>query len=765
MNTPSAGGPGLLHRIGSWCARHAWRVVALWVVLLAGLGLANRAWGGSFADSFSLPGTSTQTGADLLKAHTSGSGGTASPVVITSDQGSVTGHRAAIESSVDRLRRLPDVLSVTDPLTTPGAISANGGTAQITVRFDGNPATFDPSYLTGVDSAVEPLRADHLTVEYGAPLGQLATPKSADHTSEAIGLAVAVLVLLIGFGSVAATGLPLLTAVLGLAVSLAGLGLLAGSFDFAQAAPTLAAMMGLGVGIDYALFLTTRYRALLQAGTEPVEAVGRTVATSGRAVLVAAATVAMALGGLCVSGVGFIGTLGVAAGISVVVAAAATVTLTPALLGLLGSRIDRFHVRTPVAEPGGEGDVWHRWAVRVSRRPWLFLVSGLLVLGVLAVPVASMRLGHVDAGAQSTSRTDRRAYDLITEGFGPGANGPLTVVAHLDSRQVADGARRQELAASLQRDLAAVPGVASVSTPVPSPDNVLLITTVTPATGPQDGATADLIHTLQDETVPRALSGTGATGYVTGTAAATQTFTDTLTAKLPLIIGVVVAAAFLLLLTVFRSPLIALKAAVLNLFSIAAAYGVVVAVFQWGWGGELFGITEKVPVESYVPMMMFAIVFGLSMDYEVFLLSRIREAWLHREDNHLAVATGLAATARVITCAALIMTSVFLAFLLSTNVAVKMLALGLGVSVIIDATVVRLLLVPASMYLFGRANWWLPGWLDRLLPHLDPEGPAAAPAPSPVSAPSSASAAASTSAPTPTPPAPVSAATDQGDRR
>ncbi|MFD7260424.1 MMPL family transporter [Streptomyces sp. NPDC059874] len=726
MNSPSAVGPGLLHRSGRWCARHAWRVVALWVLLLVGLGAANHQWGGTFADSFSLPGTSTQTGADLLKAHTTGSGGTAAPIVITTDRGTVTGHRAAIGSAVDNLERLPDVLSVTDPLTTPGAVSANGATAQLTVRFSGNPAAFDPSYLAEVDTAVQPLRADGVTVEYGAPLGQLATPKSADRTSEAIGLAVAVLVLLIGFGSVAATGLPLLTAVIGLAVSLAGLGLLAGHFDFAQAAPTLAAMMGLGVGIDYALFLTTRYRALLHDGTEPAEAVGRTVATSGRSVLVAAVTVAMALGGLCVSGVGFIGALGVAAGLGVVVAAAASVTLTPALLGLLGRRIDRFHVRTPVAEPTGESDVWHRWAVKVSRRPWLFLVGGLLVLGVLSVPVASMQLGHVDAGAQPTTRTDRRAYDLITEGFGPGANGPITVVTHLDSRQVADETARRELADSLRHALTAVPGVASVTPPATSPDNVLLITTVTPTTGPQDTATADLIHTLQDDTVPSALAGTGATGYLTGTTAATQTFTDTLTAKLPLIIGVVVGAAFLLLLTVFRSPLVALKAAVLNLFSIAAAYGVVVAVFQWGWGSALFGLTEKVPVESYVPMMMFAIVFGLSMDYEVFLLSRIRETWLRHGDNHLAVATGLAATARVITCAALIMTSVFLAFLLSTNVAVKMLALGLGVSVVIDATVVRLLLVPSSMYLFGRANWWLPGRLDRLLPHFDPEGPTAA---------------------------------------
>ncbi|MEV7520451.1 MMPL family transporter [Streptomyces sp. NPDC091371] len=728
MNSPSTAQPGFLHWSGRWCARHAWRIVALWVLLLVGLGVANQQWGGTFADSFSLPGTRTQTGADLLKAHTSGAGGTAAPIVITTDRGAVTAHRAAIGSAVDNLARLPEVVSVADPLATPGAVSADGATAQLTVRFSGNPAAFDPSYLAEVDTAVQPLRADGVTVEYGAPLGQLATPKSADRVSEAIGLAVAVLVLLIGFGSVAATGLPLLTAVIGLAVSLAGLGLLAGHFDFAQAAPTLAAMMGLGVGIDYALFLATRYRALLHAGTEPAEAVGRTVATSGRAVLVAGATVAMALGGLCVSGVGFIGALGVAAGIGVLVAAAASVTLTPALLGLLGRRIDRFHVRTPVAEPTGASDVWHRWALRVSRRPWLFLVSGLLLLGVLSLPVASMHLGHVDAGAQPTSRTDRRAYDLITEGFGPGANGPITVVTQLDSRQVADGTERQALADSLQKALAAVPGVASVTPPAASPDHVLLITTVTPATGPQDRASADLIHTLEDDTVPRALAGTGATGYLTGTTAATQTFTDTLTAKLPLIIGVVVAAAFLLLLAVFRSPLVALKAAVLNLFSIAAAYGVVVAVFQWGWGSSLFGVTEKVPVESYVPMMMFAIVFGLSMDYEVFLLSRIRETWLHRRDNHLAVATGLAATARVISCAALIMTSVFLAFLLSTNVAVKMLALGLGVSVVIDATVVRLLLVPSSMYLFGRANWWLPGWLDRLLPHFDPEGPGAAPA-------------------------------------
>ncbi|MEU5985206.1 MMPL family transporter [Streptomyces sp. NPDC047434] len=725
MNSSSTETPGLLYRSGRWCARRAWHVVTLWVLLLLALGAADRAWGGAFADSFSLPGTRTQTGADLLQAHTGTAGGTASSVVLRSERGAVTGHRAAIEATVRDLERLPGVLSVAGPLTTPGAVSADGAVAEITVRFRDNPAGFDPSYLAGVDGAVRPLRADHVTVEYGAPLGQLATPRSADRASEAIGLGVAVLVLLIGFGSVLATALPLLTAVLGLAVALAGLGLLAGPVDFAQAAPTLAAMMGLGVGIDYALFLATRYRAMLQAGTEPDEAVGRAVATSGRAVLVAAATVALALGGLGVSGVGFIGTLGLAAGLGVVVAAAASVTLTPALLGLIGHRIDRLHVRRPVAEPTGASDVWHRWALRVSRRPWLWLSAGALLLGLLSVPVASLRLGHVDAGAQPTDRTDRRAYDLITEGFGPGANGPLTVVVQLDSRLIADGAGRRALGASVQRELSDVPGVASVTPPVPSGDGVLLVTEVTPTTGPQEAATTELVHTLQDTTVPRMLAGTGATGYVTGATASAQTFTDTLVTQLPLIIGVVVAGAFLLLLVVFRSPLIALKAALLNLLSLCAAYGVVVAVFSWGWGGALFGVTEKVPVESYVPMMMFAIVFGLSMDYEVFLLSRIRESWLRERDDHLAVVTGLAATARVISCAALIMTSVFLAFLLSSNVAVKMLALGLGVSVVLDATVVRLLLVPASMYLLGRANWWIPGPLDRILPRLEPEGPAA----------------------------------------
>ncbi|MEU6538485.1 MMPL family transporter [Streptomyces sp. NPDC047000] len=734
---------GRLHRLGRWCARRAWWVLGTWLLVALAAVAADRAWGGTFDDDFTLPGTTAQTGADLLDAHGSrAERGTASQIVLHTGTGSLTAHRDTVTEAVDALRKLPDVLSVTDPLDTPGsgAVSADGTTGIVTVHFTENPGTFETSYLNRVDDAVRPLRADGVQVEYGGPLGRLARPKAADRLSEGIGLATAVVVLLLGFGSLAAAVLPLLTAVFGLLTGIALLGLLAAAVSFGDAAPTLAVMMGLGVGIDYALFLITRHRRLLRELGDPAEAAGRAVATSGRAVLVAAATVALALAGLYASGVGFIGSLGAAAGITVLTAAVAALTLAPAFLGITGRDIDRWRVRTPADEPddepdaerAGTADAWHRWAAVVGRRPWLFLVAGLVVLGVLSIPTASLRLGHVDSGANPTTYTDRRAYDLISDAFGPGTNGQFTVVTDLTG--VRPATDTTALAASLHDALAATPGVARTSTPVPSDDGALLVATVTPASGPEDRATSDLLHRLEDDTLPDALDGTGARGYVTGVTAAQLGFRDVMAERLPYIVAVVVAAAFLLLLTVFRSLLVALKAALLNLLSIGAAYGVVVAVFQWGWGGPLLGVEETVPVESYVPMMMFAIVFGLSMDYEVFLLSRIRESWLRTGDNHRSVATGLAGTARVISCAALIMTSVFLAFLLSTNVVIKMLALGLGVSVVVDATLVRLVLVPASMYLLGRANWWLPGRLDRLLPHLDPEGTPVSGPPDPRSA-------------------------------
>jgi RND superfamily putative drug exporter len=497
------------------------------------------------------------------------------------------------------------------------------------------------------------------------------------------------------------------------------LGLAAASLTFGTASPTLAAMIGIGVGIDYAVFLTTRFRQRIIDGSDPVTAAGFCTTTSGRAVLLAAGTVAVAMLGLYASGIVFVGLLGLAAVFGVVTAAVGAVTLVPALLGLAGRRIDKLKVKkVPVAETGSSGDSWHKYAALIGRLPWLFLVGGLALLCVLAIPLLSIQTGHVSDGADPTSYTDKQAYDLISEGFGPGYNGPFTIVIDTGS----NAAAQTSLAANVQSALAGTSGVATATPLSPTPDGVLLTGTVIPTTGPQDQATTNLYNTLVDTTLPDALKGTGFQGYVTGQQALQIQFDQQVTDQLPIIIGVVVAVAFLLIMTAFRSVLLAVKAAVLNLFSIAAAYGIVVATFQFGWGRGILGISEDVPIEAYVPMIMFAIVFGLSMDYEVFLLSRVQEAWDKTGDHHLAVARGLSSTGRVISCAALIMIAVFLSFVTSSQVVIKQLSIGLAASILIDATVVRLMLVPAVMFLFGTSSWWLPRWLDRILPRINVEG-------------------------------------------
>ena len=710
---------GALARWGRWCARHRATVIVVWLVVLVGVSLGHRALGGSYSDDFTLPHTPAQQGADLLAAHQPSVGGRAGLVVFVEPAGVVSDHAATIRPAMSTLQGLPHVLSASNPVQ-PASTSTDGSTAYSTVYFDTNPGALGNEYVAEVDAAMAPVRAAGVQVSYGGVLGTAARPKPSDLRSEIIGVAVALLVLLLGFGSVYATALPLLSALVGVGVAIGLLGMLASAVTFASVSPTLAVMMGLGVGIDYALFLTTRHRQLVMDGVEPVEAAALTTATSGRAALVAAATVVIAMLGLYASGVSFLGRLGLAASIAVAVGGIAAITLVPALLALAGRSIDRLRVRRPVAEKAANGSAgpWHRYAQRVGAHPWRYLAAGLAVLALLAVPAFSLRLGHIDAGADPSSYTDRQAYDAISRSFGPGANGPFTVV--VDARQLA-AADRQRLAANLPTALTATPGVAQVSAVRPSTDGALLLTSVRPTTGPQDPATDALLARLRADALPTALHGYRATSYVTGTTAAQLDFRDTVARRLPLIIAVVLAAAFLLLLASFRSVVLAVKAALLNLLSIGAAYGVVVVVFQWGWGGKALGVAEPVPIESYVPMMMFAIVFGLSMDYEVFLLARVRERWLATHDNQVAVADGLAATARVITCAAVVMTSVFLAFLLSSSVVIKILALGLGVSVFIDATVIRLLVVPATMFLLDRRNWWIPSWLDRILPRLEPE--------------------------------------------
>ncbi|MEU0175097.1 MMPL family transporter [Streptomyces massasporeus] len=724
---------GVLRRLGEWCARHFVVVIIAWLVALVALQVVSREFGGEYSDNFSLPQAQAQKGLDVLKAHDPQAGGYSSQIVMRDDQQPLTALSSQMSTTVADLEKLPHVLSAQNPLTAPstpsgqqnvGPLSDDKKTAYITVRFNVQPSTLGDDYLNGVDTAVQPLRSAGAEVEYGGPLGELARPSADDRVSELIGFGVAVIVLLVGFGSVIAAVVPLLSALISVVGGLAILGLLAAAFTFATVSPTLATMIGLGVGIDYALFMLTRHRQNLIDGMDPVRAAGQAASTSGHAVLVSGCTVIIALAGLSASGVSFISLLGVAAAVTVVSAVVGALTLVPALLGLIGRHIDRFHVRTPIAETeAGAGDTpqgtWHRYAQRVERRPLSFLSAGVAVVVVLAIPLFSIQLGHIGDGADPTSFTDRRAFDLMADAFGPGSNGPLTVV--IDQTNVPQS-QRSALASKAQQSLDKVQGAAVVTPLTPTQDGDILLGTVYSTKSPQNATTTDLTNRLVDDTLPDVVQGTDAKGYVTGTTATQVDFRDIVASQLPVIIAVVVGLAFLIILAVFRGLLVAVKAAVLNVLSIAASYGVVVAVFQWGWGGPALGVHGKVPIESYVPMMMFAIVFGLSMDYEIFLLSRVHEAWLRTGDAKGSVAHALEITARVITCAALIMVSVFAAFLLSDNIVVKMLGLGLAVSVLIDATVVRLLMVPAVMTLLGRHAWWMPRWLDRVVPHIDAEG-------------------------------------------
>jgi putative drug exporter of the RND superfamily len=733
---PSAGGEpaGAVAAIGAWAARHRRLVLAGWLVLLVAVTLGHSAVSSVYSDTLTIPGSSAQAGLNVLRAHDPTAGGQSGQLVFVDGQSKLSFQKTAIEQATTNVSHLPHVLSVSDPLSKT-TTSKDGHTAYASVNFDTNPQSLGSSYIDSVNNAVRVASNAGVKVTYGGALGQAAVPKANDVKSELIGIAVGLLVLLIGFGSVYAALLPLFSALVGVITGIGLLGILAASISFGTSAPTLATMMGLGVGIDYALFVTTRHRQLLIDGEDPDLAIRRTLAASGRSVVIAASTVVIAMLGLYASGITFIGKLGLAAAITVAVAAIAALTLVPALLGFARSRIDRVHVRTPVAEPANEQSPLHAYTRVVAAHPWRFAVSGIVTLLIIAIPMLSMHLGHVGPGSEPSSYSERQAYEAISHGFGAGANGPLTIVAQLPSTITSQ--QRTSLQSSLPQTLETTSDVESVSPFTTSGDNQLLIGKVIPDSGPTTTATQNLQTSLQDTVLPKALSADHATGYVTGTTAATIDFQNTVASRLPIIIGVVIVAAFLLLLAAFRSPVVAIKAALLNLLSISAAYGVIVAVFQWGWGSSLLGVSGTVPIESYVPMIIFAIVFGLSMDYEVFLISRIREHWLAGQDNQQSVANGLSQTARVITCAALILAIVFFAFLLSTSVVVKMLALGLGASVIIDATVIRLMIVPALMFLFDKANWWTPAWLERILPSLEPQPatPTRLPPPPPAPAP------------------------------
>ena len=735
-------GPRGLERWGTTMVRRRWWVLGVWIVVLLTLGTMAKSEHNVFRDVFTVPGTNSQAATDLLAQRFPAQTQPTATIVVAAGSGAVTDAKseAAVQSALARVAKLPGVASVTDPFSGPTArVSANGKIAVATVRYTGAISDVPKDAFTDLESTMEPASKAGVTVDLGGQVVDIQnTQASSDQASELIGLIAAVMILLFVFGSIAAAFLPIGVAGLGVVVATSLLTLLASKITNGTVSPALGAMIGLGVGIDYSLLVVSRYLQNRAEGMDHEKGVGHAIGTAGAASLFAGCCVAMALAGLALSGIPYVRMLGLSAGLFVAVMVIAALTLLPAVLGFAGPRIQGHHKNIERAEDAG--GVWYRFAHLVGRHAVLCLVASLVVLVTLAAPILDLQLGFADDGNAPTSLTQRRAYDLVAKGFGDGANGPLLVAMALPQPTAASGAAELAAVERLAAALAQAPDVASATPAIPSPGKNAAIVLVTPKHAPNVESTQQLVRTLRSSTIPEATAGTVLAGhvFVGGQTASLIDVDDRISSRLLLCIGAVVLAAFLLLMVVFRSVVIPLTAAVLNLFSIGAAYGVIVAVFQWGWGRSLIGVDQPVPIVAFIPLMMFAILFGLSMDYEVFLMSRVREEYLRSGDPRESVALGVAKTARVISAAALIMIAVFLSFVLSPEPTLKMMGIGMAAAVLVDATIVRLLLVPATMELLGQANWWMPRWLDRILPHLDIEGSSAETATEMVSTPDSA---------------------------
>ncbi|CAA9249596.1 MAG: Integral membrane protein [uncultured Acidimicrobiales bacterium] len=760
----------MLSRIGRWCHNRRGIVVISWLVLLFVMGGISGAVGSAFSTAFSLPDVESARGFDILEEHFGGQGGGAGgTIVFRTDSGvadpqvqqAMSGFLAAVDD-------IPD-LEVVSPYSPEGqqqivAVGPEAGKiayAQVSV-----PTDYSIEQAAEVTKRMDELKPQipGLQVEYGGAIfAEFAAPES-----EILGLAFAIFILVVAFGSVLAMGLPIGTAIAGIGLGSIVVGLLSNVVEMPDFTSILAVMIGLGVGIDYALFIVTRYREGLHAGLSTEHAVGVAINTAGRAVLFAGTTVVISLLGMLLMNLAFVSGLGIGAAVTVLMTMLASITLLPALLGFAGERVEVTRWRGLIAASlvaiallavgVGMGELAlfvalplavivliagffvgplkrevprravkpvertpaYRWSHWIQAHPWPAVIAGTVALLVMAAPVLSLRLGFADEGNYPEETTTRKAYDLLATGFGPGFNGPILLASELPSGTSPESLQRVTDA------LTQSPGVAFATPARPNNPDLAGATaalwTVIPTTAPQDEATSDLVKRLRSDVLPPATAGTGLDVAVSGSVGASVDFTNYIAARLPMFIGVVLSLSFVLLMLVFRSLLVPLKAVIMNLISIAAAYGLVVAVFQWGWGKELIGIGKGGPIEPFVPMMMFAIVFGLSMDYEVFLLSRVKEEYDRGSSNAKAVTDGLTSTARVITAAAAIMVFVFGSFLLEADRIIKMFGLGLASAILLDATIVRMLLVPATMELLGEANWWLPKWLGRILPKIDVEG-------------------------------------------
>ena len=724
-----------LYRMGRLAARRPWAGLGVWLVVAVAVVSGSSMFGRELEDAFEAPGLDSTVATDLLTAAASDSAGPTAQVVVTPRDGesffSSPEARSALAEVQASVTALPNVLGTTDPVgalsggedaaIASGAVSADGRVALIRVQYavleELGPEDLDQ--LKAVAAEVD--AASPLQVELNGDLF-FSFEEPSTSVGELIGVFAAVVILLVTFGSLIAMGLPIGLALFGLALGVSSMSLITYLIEIPSWAPDIASMVGLGVGIDYALFVVTRHREFLARGMTVEESAGRATATAGQAVIFAGGTVVIAILGLAVAGVPFMTAAGVAISVTVLVMVVASVTLLPAFLGLAGHRINRWGLPGRKDRAAAAAGVrWERWGNHVARHAWPYAVGVTVLLLAVAAPVLAMRLGFPDDGSLPESRTQRRAYDAVAAGFGPGTNGPLVIAVDL----AGDVSVLEPLRAAIGAD----PGIASVSPAQVNATGEVATIVAIPRTAPQDDATHDTIDRLRSEVFPAVLAGSDTSAHVGGQ---TATFSDVggrVSDRLALFIAAVLLLSFVLLTVVFRSVVVALKAALMNMLSIGAAFGVLVMVFQWGWGKDLIGLESTVPVVAFIPMFMFAILFGLSMDYEVFLLSRVREEYLRTGDNDTSVLHGIAITARVITSAALIMISVFLGFVLGEDPVTKMMGLGLATAIFVDATVVRMVLVPAAMKLMGDRNWWLPGWLDRRLPQIGIDGEGSLPEP------------------------------------
>jgi RND superfamily putative drug exporter len=718
-----------LSALARWCYRHRLIVVLIWLGALVGLGIASSAAGTKTSNSFSLPGTESTKALELLQKSLPAQSGASATVVWQTGQGESVQDPAVkkhLTETLATLGKLPSVSGVTSPYGPQGAgqVSKDGRTAYATINFDKQANLLAKPDLQKVVDTAEAARTDGLRVELGGnPIEQV--EQTPPGSTELIGILAAAIVLFIAFGSLFAMLMPIMTAIAGVGAGLMSVTLLTHVFEIGEIGPILAALIGLGVGIDYALFIVTRHRTGLKSGMTLEGSIVKAVDTSGRAVLFAGVTVVIALLGLFVLNMSFLNGMAIASAVTVVMTVIAAVTLLPAMLGFVGMKSLSRRERRKLAEGTSTGiekaGVWERWAVFVERHPKVLTTVALAMIAAMAVPVLSLRLGSSDAGNNPTTTTTRQAYDLLADGFGPGFNGPLQLVAETSS--AADQAALKTLTAEVAKDK----DVAAAFALPMKPGAAVGIVQVIPKSSPQSKETSDLIKRLRDDVVPVAEQGSTLKVHVGGATAIFDDFAGVLTGKLPLFIAVIVTLGFLLLIVAFRSLLVPLTAAVMNLLAAGASFGVVVAFFQWGWGSEPLGMGAAGPVEAFLPVIMLSILFGLSMDYQVFLVSRMHEEWVHTKDNARAVRVGQAQTGRVITAAATIMIAVFGAFAFGGQRVIAEFGIGLAAAVAIDAFILRTLLVPAMMHLFGKANWWLPAWLDRSLPHLSVEGPAEEP--------------------------------------